>query len=357
MNQTIKNHVYDFSIIIPVYNTPKELLTKCIQSVLAQSYDNFECIIIDDGSDKKCYEDIEEIAKTDSRIRTIHLRHVGNSHARNYGLSISSGEYITYVDSDDIITPLMLEDAYYYVKKYNPDMILGLVKSYNGGDFEYLQSYKAVEELFLYGRAQVGDLYEHIWGYRKNRLLFDEGYITSGPVARIIKKDVAEESFFPSEEYITEDVLWNANILSKTKSVIVISKIWYAYYKHPGSKSRKYYNDGPDAFNKQVEAYKEYNIKYWPDRKKGLYRMLWQEIAMYFRIYLNDKRISWFKRYKLYKDIFRKPEYIDMINNIDFSYERSWIKRITRKGLLLFIRLKIYFPTWFAWSRIGIKAL
>ena len=107
------------SIVVPVYNA-QESLSNCIYSILDQSYDNFELIIVDDGStdeSKKIYESIK-----DKRIKAIYQENSGASSARNTGLSIARGEYITFVDADDTISPNMLSTMIYSVTNANADV-------------------------------------------------------------------------------------------------------------------------------------------------------------------------------------------------------------------------------------------
>ncbi len=100
------------SVIIPVYRTEK-YLKKCIDSVLGQDYSELEVILVDDGSDDSCGEICDKYAEKDSRVRVIHKENGGLSDARNKGLDISTGEYVTFVDSDDYIE----EDMYSYMMK------------------------------------------------------------------------------------------------------------------------------------------------------------------------------------------------------------------------------------------------
>lgn len=91
------------SAIIPVYNTKDEFLLSCVNSVIAQTYKNFELIIVDDGSKKETAELCDKIAGMDSRIRVIHQENAGPSIARNTGIQHVRGEYLTFIDSDDTI--------------------------------------------------------------------------------------------------------------------------------------------------------------------------------------------------------------------------------------------------------------
>lgn len=106
------------SVIIPVYNVER-YLSKCLNSVLAQSYTNLEIILIDDGSTDTSGKMIDEYKKKDSRIVTIHQQNSGLSAARNTGLRIMKGKYVTFVDSDDYVTNDYVEYLYSLIKKSN----------------------------------------------------------------------------------------------------------------------------------------------------------------------------------------------------------------------------------------------
>ena len=107
------------SVIVPIYNV-EAYLPACIDSILCQTYRDFELILVDDGSPDCCGEICEEYAKQDSRIRVIHKPNGGLSDARNAGLDIACGTYICFVDSDDTIEPTLLEKLVPYMENgYN----------------------------------------------------------------------------------------------------------------------------------------------------------------------------------------------------------------------------------------------
>ena len=91
------------SIVVPVYKVEK-YLDKCVQSILAQTYKDFELILVDDGSPDNCPQMCDEYAKKNKKIRVVHKNNGGLSDARNAGTTIASGEFVTYVDSDDYVS-------------------------------------------------------------------------------------------------------------------------------------------------------------------------------------------------------------------------------------------------------------
>lgn len=96
------------SIIVPIYNTAK-YLPKCLDSIITQTYKNLEIILINDGSTDNSGEIIKKYTKKDKRIKTINQENQGQSNARNNGLKIASGNYISFIDSDDTIEPNFIE--------------------------------------------------------------------------------------------------------------------------------------------------------------------------------------------------------------------------------------------------------
>ena len=111
------------SVILPIYNV-EEYLPRCINSVRKQTYQNLEIILVDDGSPDNCPAICDEMAKQDDRIKVLHKRNGGLSDARNAGAGIATGEYITFIDSDDYVTNDYVEYLYSLIEKYHTRMAL-----------------------------------------------------------------------------------------------------------------------------------------------------------------------------------------------------------------------------------------
>ena len=110
------------SIIIPMYNVEK-YLKRCLDSVRAQTFTDFQAILVDDGSPDKSGEIAESYAALDKRFIVVHKENGGLSDARNVGMSKASGEYIMYLDSDDFIHPQTMEIAYSLAQRDNSDIV------------------------------------------------------------------------------------------------------------------------------------------------------------------------------------------------------------------------------------------
>ena len=112
------------SVVVPVYNV-EGYLQRCVDSILSQTYKNLEIILVDDGSPDNSGELCDKFAKSDSRIRVIHKENAGQGLARNDGMNLATGQYITFVDSDDWIGLDHIENLYTNMKKHQGDVVLG----------------------------------------------------------------------------------------------------------------------------------------------------------------------------------------------------------------------------------------
>ena len=119
------------SVIIPVYNT-EGFVARVIESVMAQTFADFELILIDDGSKDASGEICDRFAaKHSDKIRVAHTENHGVSSARNCGIDMATGEWITFIDSDDYVLPQYLQNLYSNAEKYNSDFVMtGIVRRY-----------------------------------------------------------------------------------------------------------------------------------------------------------------------------------------------------------------------------------
>lgn len=117
------------SVIIPVYKV-EAYLTACVESVLAQTYPNFEVILVDDGSPDNCPKMCDEFAAQDSRIRVIHKKNGGLSSARNTGIEAARGEYLAFLDSDDLWSPQFLERLQNSIRESDADFAVCLFQRF-----------------------------------------------------------------------------------------------------------------------------------------------------------------------------------------------------------------------------------
>ena len=139
------------SIIVPVYKV-ESYLSRCIDSILAQTYQNFELILIDDGSPDCCGEICDNYAKKDDRIIIIHKPNGGLSSARNVGLDLATGDYIGFVDSDDYISINMYSDMIKLLEVNGLDIIICTTFMVKG---DKVKGYGGDGRLTIYDKKEI----------------------------------------------------------------------------------------------------------------------------------------------------------------------------------------------------------
>ena len=112
-----------FSVLVPVYNT-SEYLAECMDSILSQSFRDFEVVLLDDGSTDNSGQLCDEYAQKDDRVRVIHKQNEGLMMTRRRGFKEAKGDYFICVDSDDYIAPNLLESVVKAIDRYEPDMVM-----------------------------------------------------------------------------------------------------------------------------------------------------------------------------------------------------------------------------------------
>lgn len=223
----------EISIIIPVYNTRQILINRCIKSVLQQTFKNFEVIIIDDGSNEIVAKTLDDISNLSKRIRLIHKKNEGVSIARNLGIRLSKGKYVTFIDSDDYISPFYLEKLYSIMKKDKVDIVTSYIKFVYDSDFEFFNNknfeykiYETIDEKnILLKNVLVG----------VNTKPSKWGYLSGGPCALLVNKYFIENLLFPINIHLMEDVIWNYQLFNKANRVAVINETLYAYKQNNNS--------------------------------------------------------------------------------------------------------------------------
>ena len=111
------------SVIVPVYRA-EQYIVRCVDSILTQKFHDIELILVDDGSPDHCPEICDKYAQKDNRVKVIHQKNGGVAAARNAGLILAQGEYITFVDSDDFIEPDMYQSMIQVADQYDCDVVM-----------------------------------------------------------------------------------------------------------------------------------------------------------------------------------------------------------------------------------------
>ncbi len=210
------------SVIVPVYKA-ENYIERCIYSIVSQTYHNLEIILVDDGSPDRCPELCEQWADKDTRIRVIHQDNQGVSTARNTGISCSSGNYIVMVDSDDYLSPDMVNTLYEALLRNNADLA---VCGYETGtqdtcQFETIESYRC-------------DL---ITGIQALERIYIDNYHALqyvAPWAKMYKRELFTGLQYPTGK-IFEDIYVTHQLLFRCAKVAVVPYKLMYYFQHTDS--------------------------------------------------------------------------------------------------------------------------
>ena len=163
------------SVIVPVYNV-KEYLSKCLETIINQTYNKLEIILIDDGSNDGSGKICDVYEKKDSRIKVIHKVNGGLSSARNDGIATANGAYIIFIDSDDYIEKTMIMDLYESAIKNNSDIVCcgkyihknGNVRKVNSGPEFSIGKDEALRKMLLYD--DIDNHQDYFWVYIEGKM-------------------------------------------------------------------------------------------------------------------------------------------------------------------------------------------
>ena len=282
------------SIIVPVYNSEK-YLEKCIESILGQTYQDYELILVNDGSTDTSNIICEKYLKKSDKIRKLNLQHRGGSYARNQGILKAIGEFICFIDSDDEVDKTYLETLILLQEKYNAD-IVEVKTCYMGGVSGKKITYK--EELL----TQKQMMY---------RLYSKEGKNTVLITNKLFKKNLFKEIKF-DEKHKNEDEFIIHKLIFATKGKIVSSNRTLYYYRiRKDSTQRTFDSKKLDI----LEVYDE-REKYFSTDEKLKIRNRIAKIDMILFLYSVCKKNKKKEEQEYLKEIF-KNEY----KKIDFELD------------------------------------
>ena len=211
------------SVIVPVYKV-EAYLPKCVESILAQTYQNVEVILIDDGSPDRCPAICDEFAHRDSRIKVVHKENGGLSSARNTGIDIAKGDYFAFVDSDDYIAPNMYEFLYSRMSEKQADISIC-------GRYVVFESGKAVTK----SNKNVIRLVMNSEDAIRNMCTFR--YFDTSCCDRLYKKTVFSSIRFPTGK-LCEDWYTMYRIFDSAEIITYDSTPLYYYFQRENSISR-----------------------------------------------------------------------------------------------------------------------
>lgn len=246
----------NISIIIPVYNTPDQYLSPCIESIIQQTETHWELIIVDDGSDNKCAHLLDKLAAQDARIKVFHKENEGVSSARNYGVEKAKGDFITFIDADDTIEPNMLQRMCELQSEHDADVVMchfDRVIDDKGEPVEFVGP-----SLSVLHRDDIPILQEMILSVlsHKEKYVWHTLVCTWG---KIYKSSIIKNIKFPTDVGNGEDAIFGFQAMEKINTMVVCDEVLYHYVQWSGSIAHGF----------KVKA-----VKSWENNRKGFYKIL-----------------------------------------------------------------------------------
>jgi len=293
---------HKISVIVPVYSVEK-YLPYCIESIYNQTINNFELVLVDDGSPDNSGNICDDYANIHDNTIVVHQDNQGLSAARNNGVKASSGEYVTFVDSDDVVSPDYLETLYSIITEYNADISVGLLVPFWGEGFA-VSKLKRKHSINVYGTEQALE-----------EMLYAQKYGVQGP-CKLYKRCLVENEPFPLGK-LHEDQAAMYKIVAKSNRLVYIDKPIYFYRQRRTSivhtRITKEHLYGLDAVKEQMDFIKNNYpriidaaavrfaiviCKWIPGLQKGTYEdkemfeYLRAELMPYYSIIMNNKRVT-----------------------------------------------------------------
>lgn len=206
------------SVIVPVYNVAP-YLKECVNSILSQTFRDFELILVDDGSTDSSGKMCDELAKEDSRIIVVHQHNQGLSAARNTGIGMAKGEYLAFVDSDDYIEREMFQKQIEASRRYNADLVMCRFRKVDLHNNEMSVKGIDTENVICHDNAMTmvmkdREIKSHAWDKLTHRTLFDG---VRYPVSRVY-----------------EDIATTYKLFDKANCIVTIPYVGYNYRRNTG---------------------------------------------------------------------------------------------------------------------------
>ncbi len=243
---------YKISIILPIYNVDK-FLPRCMESLLSQTLDDIEIIMVDDESPDSCPQLCDEYEYKYQNIKVIHKKNDGLGYARNSGLTICEGEYVAFVDSDDFVDIHMFEDLYNYAKANSLDACFCGYHIWKDNRHDVLKQEKYDYEV-CYGKHAVRKVLLDMVGSKPES--HSDVTVLSSMWKGIYSLEVIKNNnlqFVSERQYIAEDIIFHCDFMPCCIKVGFVPGCYYYYCDNGTSLTRAYKSD---RFEKELFLFK-----------------------------------------------------------------------------------------------------
>lgn len=228
------------SVIIPIYNTPLESVLSAVESVFSQ-HCSVEVLLINDGSNEDLSARLcQLVSKASKPLKLIHKDNGGVSSARNLGIDLAKGQYITFLDADDVLADNFLKRALEIVSEENCDVVFGCVEYVrtDGSTFHYGNPELSSRVVAFEGR-DIDAVRGCLFNKRALERVELKPAMYAGSYSALFSRATIGDCRFDETVSISEDRLFNYEVLSKCKKIAITGDVWYRYIQTPGSASQR----------------------------------------------------------------------------------------------------------------------
>lgn len=309
------------SIIVPVYNVEQYLLD-CVNSLLNQSYRDLEIVLVDDGSTDSSGKICDQLALMDSRIKTIHKTNGGLSSSRNVGLDVAKGDYIAFVDSDDLVESTMFASLINIMQSYpQVDIVSCYFETFIDGTDEY-------KPFMLYYKEGVYSCKDYL------KLILSH-QVDNAVCNKLYRRECISNHRF-IEGRINEDVLFNVSVLLHSEGIFYLRRPFYKYRLRKGSITQQANPKQFDYIKNAFEIRDMVLAQMGPTLNLHLDAYLYQEMVNFMAIIeLYNSKVLYVKEY-MYCKKYLLGHWSKCIMN------RFWRKKSKMKLVVLLLMPSLY---------------
>lgn len=349
-NQTRKDGIKGMvSIVVPVYNV-KSYIGRCVDSLISQTYDNIEIILVDDGSTDGSEEICDTYADNDKRIRVVHKTNEGLGLTRNVGIDVARGEFLCFVDADDYIEKKTIEDSMSIMRRNCSEVVMyGMNRVYGDGKKDLLIP-NPRKTLYKEDNIVKELLPDYVHDDPRSAI---DRHFTSSSCTCLFRRDVFIKNRLKYESernVISEDTYLMFDLLGHVKNVSIIKKCFYYYCNNIASLSHKYRED---RFRKLKKYYVDCNALFdkngYPEEVYFRFNYLFLDYVFAdFKTIIRNEEMDNRAKYLMFREIIDDKLYRDVLNLIPKKYEPGkrrifyfFVHRRMTVLCMLFVRIKM----------------
>lgn len=258
MNESMKPKV---SIVVPIYNV-EQFLDRTMQSLLSQTLKNIEIIMVDDESPDNCPAICDRYAEQYPNVKVVHKKNAGLGMACNSGIEVASGEYIAFCDSDDYVDKDMYETMYNAALKYDADAVYTGIKTVNEREEVHVMNEYPSCQIFQ-GKNKIHAFLMDMISSEPSDTI--ERRVPMSAKVVLYRKDLIDTNklrFVSERVIISEDLVWNMDVLNHSKCIVTLPQTFYYYYNNTASLSKKIRTDRFPFFKTMREALIKRSLEY-----------------------------------------------------------------------------------------------